>query len=1440
MKRIQILSLLLALAATALAQRPAPQWTKILSDQPETFKTQLVSSTENSVKVNVQVPGFYTTTVSTPRGEAHVVTGPKSVSTAQAGEPDLPMTGIPVMIGDRARMKARVLDAQYTDFEGIDVAPSKGDFSRQIDPATVPYTYGSCYSQDAFFPASNLDLYDPYILRDFRGQNMAVYPFAYNPVTKTLRVYHNLTVELYKVDDNGENVLERQRGNEVRLAPDFKSLYQRHFINYEAGMAKYTSVDEEGDLLIICYSSFMSAMTDFVNWKQTRGINTTLVNASSVGSTYSAIKTYIQNQYNANNNLTHVLLVGDVAQIPGYSYSGGGSSYSGLGDNAYGQIVGSDIYNDVFIGRFSASSASQVTNQVQKVITYERDLTTSDSWVQNGLGVSTSESNSGHNSEDDYQHIENLRTDLLNYGYSTVYQDYYNVSGYPTSSTSTISNHINSGVGVINYCNHGSETQWQSHYYSNSHVNALTNSNKLPFIFSVACLNGKYDYSSGDCFAEAWMHATHNSTGAPTGAVGTMMSYISQPWVPPMWAQDEFVDILVESYNNNLKHTWGGCAINGIMAIFDHYSTSTQAAVGTYQAWILYGDPSMMLRTKTPQAMTVSHNGILDVTQTSYVVNVNNGNGALATITDADHNILGKATVSNGTATIPISGTLESGDQLTLCVFGYNKVTYLGTIEVVAGEQYTINVTAQPAEGGTVTGGGDFYENSECTLTATANRGYAFAGWKLSGSIVSTEPTYTFTVTGDATYTACFDALTAHHIEAMPVEHGTFSFSPSPAYTGETVTLTASPETGYQLRAWIVYQSGDMRTTVPVTGSQFVMPDFDVTIAALFVVPTGGDVTVGSGTNSLMYLPSFTNYNYSLSQQIYTAEELTSAGTITAIAFNNSANTAERNFDVYLKHTTKTAFSSNTDWETVSAADKVYSGMVTYAAEGWFTILFDTPFEYDGTSNLIVCVDDNSNAYINGYANAPKCLTYNTGAQRSIRVAKDNPNFDPTSATSLASYTGSRASSNNQIRFTFAIPSENATINVTPASLSGFEYDYGDGPSEPQSLLLLASATTDLAVTAPAHFELSQQEQGPYSGSLTIAAAPVISTNLYVRMKAGLEAGTYTEDLQLQSGETIQTVALSGEVIQTNHYSYNENLYDASMSVFAVIVIDGEEQRTETLETGAFSGDECRGTGKPLYCPPVDRYILPLIVFGESGDPITFQLYDHELAEELDLTCLTTLSFQEDGLGTITDPVVLNFTSESVVTTTQTISLEPGWNWWSCYLETSADLFTALKDAIAESNPSAVIKSQSATIMHQGESWIENPNQPLTLDNESMYMISIDNPVTLTLTAETADPANHTIILAPGWNWIGFVSDTPMTLQEAFSGFTPNSGDLIKSATQSSSYSNNKWDGRLQTLTPGQGYMYQNSGTTDLILSLPVPGKTGNGSKANATSQTAE
>ena len=67
-----------------------------------------------------------------------------------------------------------------------------------------------------------------------------------------------------------------------------------------------------------------------------------------------------------------------------------------------------------------------------------------------------------------------------------------------------------------------------------------------------------------------------------------------------------------------------------------------------------------------------------------------------------------------------------------------------------------ITLMSNPAEGGTLSGAGYYGQGQPCTITATANDGYAFVCWTLDGTTVSNLPTYTFTVTDEAEYVANF------------------------------------------------------------------------------------------------------------------------------------------------------------------------------------------------------------------------------------------------------------------------------------------------------------------------------------------------------------------------------------------------------------------------------------------------------------------------------------------------------------------------------------------------------------------------------------------------------------------------------------------------------------------------------------------------------------
>ena len=936
-------------------------WNPITGEKPSGLLTSLIQSSESSIIVNVQVPGFLTTEVNTPRGAAQVISIPKAVSTAQAGEPHLPMMAIPVLIGDHQHYDIRVLQSHYHDY-AIEVAPSKGDFSRQVNPDEVPYTYGTAYSADAFFPEAQAGLYDPYILRDFRGQNIVVYPFAYNPVSKTLRVYYDLTVEMYSDSESGTNILDR-KSNTMKLDPDFKAMYENHFINYKTASTRYNPVNETGKLLIICHDEFMNAMMPYVNWKKQIGIPTTMVGTSVSGANSEALKNYIQQQYNNDNSIAHILLVGDNAQVQGYyAYNGG---YSGRSDNWYGQVAGNDYYNDVIVGRFSAESIDHVTTQVNKVITYERDLDATANWLAIGTGVSTQAGNGGHFGEDDWQHIDNIKSDLLGYHYSEVFRDYQNAGG-TNSSAAQLSQHINSGLSIINYCNHGSETSWSVFNYSNSNVNALTNVNKFPIVWSVACLNGKYDHYQ-PCFAEAWLRANNNDVNQPTGAIGGMFSYISQPWIPPMYGQDEMVDVLVESNANNIKRTLGGISFDGNMKIIDQYGPNNSSAMGTYMCWILYGDPTLTVRNAVPSNMGINHIPIMYLGMNEFVVEASDGEGARATLT-LNNEILGSAIISNGTAHIEFETLAEPG-VATLTVFGYNKITYIAQIDIVAsGEDQPVNVTvtASPtliARGASTTlnaqaTGGNwnfFYQWSPAeTLnqsnikspTATPTETTTYTCTVTSGSHCSID-SCTITVVcppNNLTATVIGNSIQLQWDPANPAD----SYK---VYRGNTLLahdLTNTSYTDenlnpgtYAYRVTTVYQNITSPKSDAVTAT--IIAPLTVTVTASpAIIPAGSTTTLTAnvtGGNNITYSwePAATLSNPNASSTIATPTETTTY-TVTVSSDGETA-TAQTTVQVVAQPSGVTAATPNDDntvdlvWEPVPMATsyKVYHNNILMA-----------------------------------------------------------------------------------------------------------------------------------------------------------------------------------------------------------------------------------------------------------------------------------------------------------------------------------------------------------------------------------------------------------------------------------------------------------------------------------------------------------------------------
>ncbi len=170
---------------------------------------------------------------------------------------------------------------------------------------------------------------------------------------------------------------------------------------------------------------------------------------------------------------------------------------------------------------------------------------------------------------------------------------------------------------------------------------------------------------------------------------------------------------------------------------------------------------------------------------------------------------------------------------------------------------YKISLAANPTEGGTVSGGGNFERGTSVTISATPKTGYDFVSWMIGANFVSSSVNHVFVATANVTYTANFKPKSwlTLSLAADPSTGGSItgagSFEP-----GSSVTVNATPETGYEFVNWIRVGSGtevskSVTYTFTITESIALTAKFKPTTTAYLVNlspnPAAGGVVSGGG-----------------------------------------------------------------------------------------------------------------------------------------------------------------------------------------------------------------------------------------------------------------------------------------------------------------------------------------------------------------------------------------------------------------------------------------------------------------------------------------------------------------------------------------------------------------------------------------------------------------
>ena len=641
-------------------------WEGINSISPTPAKIDLLNSNITTSTVEFRLDGFKLIDILTERGDSFIAKVEGGASIMELGAPDLHQLASSVIIPDDKHMEVRIVSSEYTEYKNILIAPSKGNLSRKVNPSEVPYEWSDIYERDEFFPGKLAELQNPYILKDNRGQTIMAYPFQYNPVSKMLRVYTSLVVQIFENGNGVINVKQRQlqRSQSIRSNHEFNEIYQNHFLNTQND-SRFEYLLDNGDMLIISSSDFMDEMEPFIEWKNTKGIHTEIVNVSSIGVNSGSISSYVEDYY-YTNGLTYLLLVGDIAQIPSPSVNGSAS------DATYGFIEGNDSYAEVIVGRFSGQNPSQIETQVQRSIEYERDPQTNADWYDNAIGIASDQGPGFSGYTDDVFNDFLWDTVLSDYTYDS-YEGIYDGSGGTDAMGISA---INNGVSLINYTGHGSISSWgNGASLSSSQINSLTNQNKLPFVITVGCNVGEFN-STDECFAETWQRATHN--GEPSGGIAHFGSTISQSWEPPMHGQYAMNQIITETLDEGVSRSLGGIATNGCMYMNDVQGSS---GINETNYWTFFGDPSIVIRTDQPTILSPNHDEIIVVGQEEFVVDIG-FDGALAALSK-DGQLIASAYSSGGIAVISLGANSGEPGELDLVVTSFNKFPYVTEVTVL-------------------------------------------------------------------------------------------------------------------------------------------------------------------------------------------------------------------------------------------------------------------------------------------------------------------------------------------------------------------------------------------------------------------------------------------------------------------------------------------------------------------------------------------------------------------------------------------------------------------------------------------------------------------------------------------------------------------------------------------------------------------------------------
>ncbi|OQY38844.1 MAG: hypothetical protein B6226_03035 [Candidatus Cloacimonetes bacterium 4572_65] len=587
---------------------------------------KLLSSDDYGVDITYELGQLAGKVVTTKGGEFIELSAKDFSLTGEEGLPQLPYSQKIIAVPLGAKVEA-FIDVKSTSNLNLNnrgfakqIKPAQPSAEKCADRAELPFVKNELtYSANKMYSYNNVSVKEIGILRNVRLFEVNFYPVSYNPVTNDLTVINSASI---RVDFVGSDIAATEELKAKTNSFHFNSALAKGVFNYEATR---TSLDNYPlGYVIITPSEFLDTLEPFINWKTEQGYNVSVGITQTIGSSTTAIKNYIQGIWDSatteNPAPSYLLIVGDVAQVPAYT----GSTDSGhITDLNYVRLEGNDYLPEMYYGRFSATSVSQLLPQVNKTLMYEKYEMSDPSYLARNTLIAGA----------DASWAPTHGNGTLYYGEQNYFNDAHglDVNSYPypasSSSANAIFADINEGVGYLNYTAHGSETTWHDPLMTISNINSFTNDEMYPVVVGNCCLTNHFNTPT--CFGEAWLRAEN---GAVIYIGGTNSTYWDEDYwwsvghfTPTSTATPSYAgtglgmfDALFHEHDEDFTE-WvssaGSMIVQGNMTV---QGSSSNLKNYYWEIYSIMGDPSLMPYIGVPDAQTPDYVSTLLVGMTDF------------------------------------------------------------------------------------------------------------------------------------------------------------------------------------------------------------------------------------------------------------------------------------------------------------------------------------------------------------------------------------------------------------------------------------------------------------------------------------------------------------------------------------------------------------------------------------------------------------------------------------------------------------------------------------------------------------------------------------------------------------------------------------------------------------------------------------------------------